>query len=113
MTILKTVDGQEIDTEKFQGFGTFKKYVQENIDPEFGTGSNKRKTTYEIELSATKTVDMSLILTIEANTKKEAEKKAIEEAKRNVYRSDWQEGLHDEITDIQIENVTISEDDEQ
>ena len=112
MTILKTIDGQEIDSEKFQGFGTFKKYVQENIDPEFGTCSSKKTTTYDVEFSAQKTVDVSYTISVEACTKKEAEKIAMQQAQK-LSSWDWQEGVHDDIDNIEIESITISEDDEE
>lgn len=65
MTILKTIDGDEIDTEKFKGFGQFTKYVQEHYDKNWGKGTTK-KTTYDVELSATKTVPVSYTITVEA-----------------------------------------------
>lgn len=111
MTILKTIDGQEIDSEKFQGFGTFKKYVQENIDPEFGKDNNTKHSSYDVEFSATKTVNVSLTITVEATTKKEAEKIAMQQALKTS-SWDWQEGVHDDIDNIEIENVTISKDDD-
>ena len=109
--ILKTVDGQEIDTEQFKGFGTFKKYVRENIDPEFGKGESAKHTTYEVEFSATRTVNVYTTIEVEATTKKEAKKKAMEQ----IYKMpewDWSEGCHEDIDNIEIESVTIKEDEE-
>lgn len=111
MTMLKTIDGQEIDSEKFKGFGTFKKYVQENIDPEFGKESSTKYTSYDVEFSATKTVNVSLTITVEATTKKEAEKIAMQQALKTS-SWDWQEGVHDDIDNIEIESVTINKDDD-
>ena len=52
MTILKTIDGDEIDTEKIpQGFGAFTQYVQQNYDKNWGKGTEK-KSKYDVELSA-------------------------------------------------------------
>ena len=74
MTILKTIDGQEINSDDFKGYGQLKKYVQENIDPLFGTGSKEKFTTWEVELSATKTVNLYETVEVEAATKDAAEK---------------------------------------
>jgi hypothetical protein len=111
MTMLKTIDGQEIDSEKFKGFGTFKKYVQENIDSEYGKENSSKSTTFEVEFSATRTVNVYTTIEVEATTKKEAEKKAMQEINR-ISAWDWSEGCHEDIDNIEIESVTLIKDDE-
>ena len=109
--ILKTIDGREIDTEKFQEYGSFKKYVQDNIDPEFGKENSSTSTTYEVELSATKTVNVYTTIEVEATTKKEAEKKAREKAYQ-MDAWDWSEGCQEDIDNIEVESATIKEEED-
>lgn len=111
MTILKTKDGQEIDTAQFKGYGEFTRYVQENIDRKFGKGTtdlNKWKVT----LTATKTCPVSTEIEVEAETDNEAKKKALEEA-RKLSNMDWNECYGDEdIDDIEIDEVEEAEEEE-
>lgn len=109
--ILKTIDGQEIDSEKFEGYGTFKKYVQQNIDPEYGKENSSSSTTYEVEFTATKTINVYTTITVEATTKKEAEKKAREQVWK-IPTWEWTDGCHEDIDNIEIESVTIGEEEE-
>ena len=113
MTILKTIDGDEIDTDKIpQGFGAFTQYVQQNYDKNWGKGTEK-KSKYDVELSATKTVPVSYTITVEAETEKQAKEKALEEA-RTVSDWDWYENdCRIEIDDIEIESIEESEDDDE
>lgn len=111
MTILKTIDGQEINSDDFKGYGQLKKYVQENIDPLFGTGSKEKNTVWEVELSATKTVNLYETVEVEAPTKDAAEKEALRQAREGLIF--WNEGCYEDISDIMVENVTIDAETEE
>ena len=76
MTILKTIDGKEINTDEFPGYGQFKEYVQKNIDPAYGKGDTK-STIYEVEMSATKIVNVYYTFEIDAPTKEQAKSKRL------------------------------------
>lgn len=110
MTILKTIDGKEINTDDFPGYGQFKEYVQKNIDPAYGKGDTK-STIYEVEMSATKIVNVYHTFEIDAPTKEQAKKQALEQA-RKLDAWDWEEGVHDEIENIEVESCELSDEGE-
>ena len=98
--ILKTIYNQTIDTDDFEnkGFGAFKEYVQRNIDREWGTGNDIRKTKWEV--TATTTATVYATIEIEAETEAEAEEIAKEEVK-NISEFDW------EISDVETWDINI------
>lgn len=112
MTILKTIDGDEIDTEKIpQGFGSFTKYVQENYDKNWGKHT-EAKNRFNVKLTARKSVSVYTNITVEAETQKQAEEKALKQAS-NQSSMDWDENLDDDIYDIEVEEVEEAEDDDE
>lgn len=113
MTILKTIDGDEIDTEKIaKGYGSFTKYVQENYDKNWGKGTDK-KGKFVVEFKATKTVEVYKYITVEAPTERQAEEKAREEVKK-MCDWDWEENdCRVDIDDIEVESVEEAEEEEE
>lgn len=111
MTILKTKDGEEIDTSQFKHYGDFTKYVQQNIDKNFGKGTTE-KTKWKVTLSATKTCSCYTEIEIEAETKAEAKKKALEEAREqsSIDWNDYASGA--DIDNIEIDEIEESEDED-
>lgn len=108
MTILQTKYGDSIDTDKFKGkgYGAFTQYVQQYYDKNFGKGTSD-KQKWKVTLSATKTVTVNAEIEIEADNMKEAEKKAIEEARDGKTVLDWEDYCSGDayIEDIGIDSV--------
>ena len=113
MTILKAANGKEIDTEQFKdkGYGAFTQFVQQHIDSKWGTGEVKDSGPglYSIKFKATKTVSCYADLTIEADTEEEAREKGLREAYRQQDILYWDNGIDEEITDIEIDEVEKEE----
>lgn len=102
MTILRTIDGQEIDDSQFKGYGKFTEYIRENFDKYYGKGLKDGKK-WKVKLVAKKTSTVYTEIEIEATTKKSAEKEAIIEAKK-LTEFDWNDYDESEIEDISIED---------
>lgn len=109
MTILKTIDGDEIDTSQFKSYGQFTKYVQENYDKRYGT-SDTKNSSFTVELIGKKTVHA--YITVEATTKEQAAKKAKEKAELQDYSVDWEDSINDNTDDIEVIDVEESEDED-
>ncbi len=109
MTILKTKDGQEIDTEQFKGYGEFTRYVQKNIDKNFG-----RNTTEASKWVVTITGKKNVVayIKVEASTNKEAEKIAMKKAESRPWEIDWEDSINDDVTDLDLSECEEDEEDE-
>ena len=118
MTILKAINGKTIDTNDFIGkpYGAFTEYVRSNIDSMWGKildqESIDKRPVYNIEFRGVKTVPCYTNLEIEADTLEEAKEKAMREIWRQRDNLDWDDGVDEEIEDIEIENVDLLDDDE-
>lgn len=110
--ILKTIDGREIETDDFKGYGQFKKYVQAVIDPEYGKETPADTTPWKVELCATKSATVFTTVYVEATTYDAAKTQALEEA-RKLSCFDWEEDHSScEISEIEITNCEINKDEE-
>lgn len=109
MTILKTKDGQEIDTEQFKGYGEFTRYVQEHIDKNFGKNT-KAPAKWTVTITGKKNVVANI--DIEADTQKEAERIALKKAELRPWEIDWEDSINDDVTDVEISDSEEAEDDE-
>jgi hypothetical protein len=110
--ILKTIDGREIETDDFKGYGQFKKYIQATIDPEYGKDNALEKTLWKVELCATKSATVFTTIYTEATTLDAAKTQALETA-RKLSCFDWREDHSScEIMEIEITDCQISEDEE-
>lgn len=111
MTILKTIDGDEIDTNQIpKGYGEFTKYIQANYDKKWGTGSTGA-TKFNVRLNAVKNCTVYLDIEVMAQTQAEAERKALEEARKR-YDWDWEDSINCDIDDIQVEECEEIEEEE-
>lgn len=103
MTILKTRNGTEIDTDGFKYYG-FGDYVRKNIDENWGLGKsveqNKTKI-YRVTLVASVSATAYCTKTVEAESEEEAE----EIAKEDVSRFDWEIDTIDDVDDIDVDDV--------
>ena len=115
MTVLVTRFGDKIDTKQFEskGFGVFTKYVQENYDKLFGKQTTDH-TKFNVTLSAIKEIKVYTDVTVEAESMKEAEQKALETVKKDKYGFDWKDYCNcDEfISDLDIDNCEELEEEE-
>ena len=109
MTILKTIDGDEIDTSQFKHYGQFTKFVREKYDKRFGAGDTQN-SSWTVELIGKKTVHA--YITVEAPTKEQAAKKAKEKAERQDYSVDWEDSINDNTDDIEVIDVEESEEED-
>ena len=109
MTILKTKDGQEIDTSKFKGYGEFTRYVQEHIDKNFG-----KNTTQPSKWTVTITGKKNVVayIDIEADTQKEAERIALKKAENRPWEIDWEDSINDDVTDVEVSDSEEAEEEE-
>jgi len=103
VTILKTKNGREIDTEKFKYYG-FGDYVRKNIDEHWGEGKS-------LEQNKTKKYEVRLVASVEANAyctktvEAENEDDAVEIAKEDVSRWDWEIDDIQDVDDVDVDNV--------
>lgn len=109
MSILKTINGKTIDTDKIKGienYGVFAEYIRRNFDPDYGieepedNGEIKRyKVRLEASASATAYVE------VDAVDEEDAKQKAIEEA--DAYDPDWDYEVNSwDIEPAYVEEVT-------
>ena len=118
MTILVARNGKKIDTSQFEnkGYGVFTEYVRQNIDSKWGRTEDEenayRPTVYNIKFKAVKTVPCYADLEIEADTRQEAEEKAKREIWRKKDWINWDDGVNEEIEDIEIDDIEELENDE-
>ena len=108
-TILEAINGKQIDMSQFDGqpYGVFTDYVRQHIDEKWGTGEveNTGPGHYTVTLTAVKTVTCSTTLKIEADTKEEAREKGLREAYRRQNELYWDDGVNEDITDIEVDEV--------
>ena len=109
MTILKTKDGQEIDTEQFKGYGEFTRYVQKNIDNKFGKNTTE-SSKWVVTITGKKNV--VAYIKVEAPTNKEAEKIAMKKAESRPWEIDWEDSINDDVTDLDLSECEEDEEDE-
>ena len=109
MTILKTKDGQEIDTAQFKGYGEFTRYVQEHIDKNFGKNT---KATSKWTVTITGKKNVVAYINIEADTQKEAERIALKKAENRTWEIDWEDSINDDVTDVEVSDSEEAEEDE-
>lgn len=111
MTILKTKWGEEINTEELpQGYGHFTKFVQENIDPDFGRNDPKVERKYVAEVLARKTVYVYDTITVYAMSMDEAKEKVRQKMREKDVC--WRDGCDEEIEDETIDNIEMKEDED-
>ena len=109
MTILKTIDGREIDTAQFKGYGEFTRYVQEHIDRNFGkntTANNK----WVVTISGKKNV--VAYIKVEATTEKEAGNLALKKAESKPWEIDWEDSVNDDVDCLDVSECEEDEEDE-
>lgn len=114
MTILKTKWGEEINTDELpQGYGHFTKFVQENFDKNFGKGTDT-KPKYNVTINARREVNVYTEVTVEAEDRKEAEKIALEQVRKDKYGFTWNDYCNgDEFIDsIEVDSVEEVEDED-
>ena len=111
MTILKTKWGEEINTDELpQGYGHFTKFVQKNIDPDFGRNDPKGERKYVAEVSARKTVDVYDTITVYAMSMEEAKEKVRQKMREKDVC--WSDGCDEEIEDETIDEIKMKEDED-
>lgn len=113
--ILKAANGKEIDLTQFDGkpYGAFTDYVRRNIDSKWGMGNevDSGPAKYCITFKATKIVPCYTTLEIEADTEDEAREKGLREAYRQQNTLLWEDGVDEDINDIEVDEVeTVTED---
>lgn len=114
--ILKAANGKEIDMSQFDGkpYGVFTDYVRSNIDAKWGRGEviDSGPGKYTVTVRAMKTVPCFATLEIEANTEEEARDKGLKEAYRQQNSLYWDDGVDEDINDIEIDEVEAATENE-
>ena len=115
--IIKAHNGKEIDMSLFDGkpYGVFTDYVRQNIDAKWGNSEevDSGPGKYSVTFKAIKTVPCYTTLEIEADTEEEAREKGLREAYRQQNTLLWEDGVDEDINDIEIDEVeTVTEDED-
>lgn len=116
--IIKAANGKEIDMSQFDSkpYGVFTDYIRRNIDAKWGKEISEedldKTPVYNIRFKAIKTVSCYADLEIEADTIEEAKEKGLREIYRRQDLIEWDDGLDEDINEIEVDEVEELEEDE-